>query len=599
MIFLLLAFTISIISSASAEVTGPAGSTQKLVQRIRDSAHREPPGLEIQSLLTAAELLRPTEPSAADTFIRDCLTILESGKHIDAQITANVLEIGMRIDPADVLQSVPLVADQRAVDNALISYYLGQGRPEMAVALVDQSRLQGLTDLSGAILILRQLIRQQPGEGATFFNKMLSSVPRILNPEEALFLLRAVREIVLLDPPLTLKAIRRIAVSAQSTEFPSGFPGTLTAKYRIAGRDLWTSDIRESVLLPVSAYLHVLAPDEYPDFPIRSEWRELLSAVNWKTILKSTQPLQIVWLKPDSRPARETEAVARAGREISSPGLASLLPVQAEESVSERSLDGLFGRLRRGVTSNRARSAIERQALEEVRRMPPDRQQAGAAAELLSLAAGQESTAKLEPITGFLLRSLLPLARGDLRSEVGEPEDAWCASMYSFVALEIHQHHLTTSEDDPSLTTRLALLDLRDRIQDAYDFTLKDANGRRYTLRQLRGHVVVLQFWSAWCGTCARSLPRLEKLYRDNAKNDVVVLGISDEPEAVTRSFINEHGYTFPFLFDEDSRVSGHFGIFVLPTAIVIDQTGRIVSSIVNDAPSGQLQRVVSELKFK
>ena len=171
--------------------------------------------------------------------------------------------------------------------------------------------------------------------------------------------------------------------------------------------------------------------------------------------------------------------------------------------------------------------------------------------------------------------------------------------MYSFVALEIHQHHLTTSEDDPSLTTRLALLDLRDRIQEAYDFTLKDANGRRYTLRQFRGHVVVLQFWSAWCGTCARSLPRLEKLYRDNAKNDVVVLGISDEPEAVTRSFIKERGYTFPFLFDEDSRVSGHFGIFVLPTAIVIDQTGRIVSSIVNDAPSGQLQRVVSELKFK
>ncbi len=97
---------------------------------------------------------------------------------------------------------------------------------------------------------------------------------------------------------------------------------------------------------------------------------------------------------------------------------------------------------------------------------------------------------------------------------------------------------MTASEDDPSLTTRLALLDLRDRIQEAYDFTLRDANDRQYTLRQFRGHVVVLQFWSAWCGTCVRSLPGLEKLYRDNAKNDLVVLAISDDPEAVTRSFI-------------------------------------------------------------
>ncbi len=78
------------------------------MQRIRESAHREPPGLEIQSLLAAAELLRPTEPSAADSFIQDCLTILESGKRIEAQITTKVLEIGMRIDPADVLQSAPL-----------------------------------------------------------------------------------------------------------------------------------------------------------------------------------------------------------------------------------------------------------------------------------------------------------------------------------------------------------------------------------------------------------------------------------------------------------------------------------------------------------
>ncbi|MDQ2947470.1 MAG: hypothetical protein M3Y27_16305, partial [Acidobacteriota bacterium] len=107
MIFLLLVFATLFTSSCNAAVLGSPGSSEQLIRRIRQSALREPPGLKIQSLLAAAELLRPTEPSAADGFIRDCLTLLESGESIEAQITTKVLEAGMRINPAEVLQSVP------------------------------------------------------------------------------------------------------------------------------------------------------------------------------------------------------------------------------------------------------------------------------------------------------------------------------------------------------------------------------------------------------------------------------------------------------------------------------------------------------------
>ncbi len=606
MILLLPAFAILFASSGGAETMGPPAPAYQLIERIRASARREPPGLEIQSLLATAELLGPTAPSAANSFIRDCLTILKSGKHIDAQITTKVLETGLRIDPAEVLQSAPFVSDRRALDNALIGYYLKQGCPEKAIALVDQSRRQGLTDLSGAILVLRQLIQQQPGNGVTFFNEMLSSFPRIVNPEEALFLLSAVREVVLVNPGLALQAVLRVAVSAQADEFSRGFPGTLTAEYRIAGRDLWTNDVRESVLLPALAYLHLLAPDKCQEFAVTPHQQTglqtglqiLLSAVTWETILKSTQPLQIVWLKADLKPAPKAELTETAGRDVSSPRAASLLPLRANENVPDPSLDSLFERLKGRETSGRQRKTLERQALQEIRRMPPDRQRVGAAAELLSLAAGQENAANLQSITEFLLSSLLPLARGDLTSPVGEPEDAWCASMYSFVALQIHQHRIATSQDDPSLTTRLALLDLRDRLQEAYDFTLSDANGRKYTLSQFRGRVVLLRFWSPRCGTCVRSLPALEKLYLENSKTNVVVLGISAEPKADTRSFLNGRGYTFPFLSDEDGGVSGYFGIFVIPTTIVIDRTGRIVSSIVDEGQSAQLSSDLQHVAF-
>lgn len=597
MILSILAFGILFASGGSAKVIRPTDSTQLLMQRIRESARQEPPGLEIQSLLAAAELLRPTDPGAADTFIHDCLAILKSGRPIDARITTKIFEVAMQINPREALPQLASVTDRRAVANALMSYYLRQGCPEKAAALIETSRREGLRDLSGSILVLRQLIQQRPVDGETLFNKMLRWAPRTLDPEEALFLLRAVREVVLINPRVALRAILRIAASAQSSEFSRGFPGTFEAKYRIAGRDVWTSDIHESVLLPASVYLHVLAPDDYPGFAVGPMDERLLSAVTWETLLKSTQPLQIVWLKTDSKRAPEADLTALAGPGVSSAEASPFLSVRTGERVSEESLAGLFDRLKQQEAAGRTRGAIEREALEEIRSMAPDRQRAGAAAELLSLAAGRESAARLEPITEFLLSSLVPLARGTLPSRVGEPEDGWCGSMYSFVASQIHQHHMTTPENDPSLTTRLALLDLRDRLQETYDFTLKDMNARRYTLRQFRGHVVVLRFWSAQSGTSLRSLTALEKLYRENAKKSVVVLAIGDEAETVTGSFRKMGDYTFPFLFDNDGAVSGYFGISVIPTTIVIDQNGRIVSSIIGDSPLAQLRQIISKTK--
>jgi peroxiredoxin len=596
MILLLVAFGILFAYGGSAKVIRPPDLTQLLTQRIRESARQEPPGLEIQSLLAAAELLRPTDPGAADAFIHDCLAILKSGRPIDAQITTKIVEVAMQIDRREALPQLSSLTDRRAVANALMSYYLRQGWPEKAAALIETSRLEGLRDLSGSILVLRQLIQQRPDDGETLFNKMLGWAPRTLDAEEALFLLRAVREVVLINPRLAVRAVLRIAASAQSSEFSREFPGTFEAKYRIAGRDVWTSDIHESVLLPASVYLHVLAPDDDPGFSVGLKDERLLSAVTWQTLLKSTQPLQIVWLKTDSKRAPETELTALAGPGFSSAEASPLLPVRTKERVSEESLDSLFDRLKQQEVSGRTRGAIEREALEKIRSMAPDRQRVGAAAELLSLAAGRESAAKLEPIAEFLLSSLAPLARGTLTSRVGDPEDAWCGSMYTFVASQIHQHHMTSLENDPSLTTRLALLNLRDRLQETYDFKLKDLNARRYTLRQFRGHVVVLRFWSAQSGTSLKSLAALEKLYRKNAKKNVVVLAISD---GVAGSFREMGDYTFPFLFDDDGAVSGYFGISVIPTTIVIDQNGRIISSTAGDSPLAQLRQIISKAKLR
>src|SRR5579875_3592584 len=103
MIPLLLVFTTLFTWECYAAGAPSDPPARLLMQEVRESARREPPGLAIQSLLGAAEILRPLDRSAADDFLLDCLSILESGKPVDAQITKNVLELGLRIDAAEIL----------------------------------------------------------------------------------------------------------------------------------------------------------------------------------------------------------------------------------------------------------------------------------------------------------------------------------------------------------------------------------------------------------------------------------------------------------------------------------------------------------------
>src|SRR5208337_4409864 len=74
----------------------------------------------------------------------------------------------------------------------------------------------------------------------------------------------------------------------------------------------------------------------------------------------------------------------------------------------------------------------------------------------------------------------------------------------------------------------------------APDFTVQDAD-RKVTLHDLRGKVVVLNFWATWCPPCVEEMPSLEKL-QSNLKDRVVVLAVSvDEDERSYRTFLRKN----------------------------------------------------------
>lgn len=94
----------------------------------------------------------------------------------------------------------------------------------------------------------------------------------------------------------------------------------------------------------------------------------------------------------------------------------------------------------------------------------------------------------------------------------------------------------------------------------------------------LRGKVVVVNFWATWCPPCRLEIPALQSLYEDREGEDVLVIGLSTDQaglEAV-RAFLAERGVTYPVGMATPELRRGFGGISALPTTFILDREGVI-----------------------
>jgi len=118
------------------------------------------------------------------------------------------------------------------------------------------------------------------------------------------------------------------------------------------------------------------------------------------------------------------------------------------------------------------------------------------------------------------------------------------------------------------------------RSREAYapDFSIITAEGEHLTLDDLRGKVVVLDFWGTWCPPCVESIPALRSLHKKFSKEpSFVLIGVStDAEEGVWREFTTKEKMIWPQYWDRDRRVVRAFGVRAYPTYVVIDHEGII-----------------------
>src|ERR1700722_10488738 len=115
----------------------------------------------------------------------------------------------------------------------------------------------------------------------------------------------------------------------------------------------------------------------------------------------------------------------------------------------------------------------------------------------------------------------------------------------------------------------------------APDFAL-EMNGRQTHLSDLKGKVVVLDFWATWCPPCVEEAPSLNALQQRIASEGGVVLGVSqDEDPDAYQKFLIEHGVNFPTYREPAKKIPEAYGTVMIPEAYLISRDGKIARKIV------------------
>jgi len=111
----------------------------------------------------------------------------------------------------------------------------------------------------------------------------------------------------------------------------------------------------------------------------------------------------------------------------------------------------------------------------------------------------------------------------------------------------------------------------------APDFTLPARDGGEVRLSELKGQVVMINFWATWCGPCRQEMPLLQQIHAKYEPLGFTMLGVNVEPDsAAAQNWLKDMPVSFPIVFDRKSEVSSSFGVEAMPSSVLIDREGRV-----------------------
>jgi peroxiredoxin len=170
---------------------------------------------------------------------------------------------------------------------------------------------------------------------------------------------------------------------------------------------------------------------------------------------------------------------------------------------------------------------------------------------------------------------------------------------YLELASLVRYEHMNGSIDSPQFITAMKRLEEEDQARNSVNFTLTDLNGKSWTLKDLKGKIVMLNFWATWCPPCRKEMPDLESLYKQFEPEGFIIFGVSDDEPDKIREFVQKQGTTYPVLLDPGSKVNQLLHIEGIPKTFVYDREGKIVSESIDMRTKSQFLAMLQAAGLK
>jgi thiol-disulfide isomerase/thioredoxin len=129
-----------------------------------------------------------------------------------------------------------------------------------------------------------------------------------------------------------------------------------------------------------------------------------------------------------------------------------------------------------------------------------------------------------------------------------------------------------------ALATTLAVTTLVSASTNtAPNFTLPSRGGDMVSLDQLKGQVVMINFWASWCGPCRQEMPLLDQMYKRYSPLGFTLLGVNVEANTKdAEKLLASVPVSFPVLFDQENKVSKMYDVNAMPSTVFIDRKGNV-----------------------
>jgi peroxiredoxin len=259
-----------------------------------------------------------------------------------------------------------------------------------------------------------------------------------------------------------------------------------------------------------------------------------------------------------------------------------LLQSQASESAINKQL----GNLRSLSAEKRPAATIKLAA--DIAALPAGTKKVDLADALSNLVTeGDQGADALQAVADTLSQAL---AQSPVPAKKDQPP-----APYVELASLVRYKGVTSTLNDPLFTKASQTLVSDEADVEKADFTLKDLHGKKVTLSELRGKIVMVNFWATWCIPCQLEMSTLDGLYRQFGSQGLVVLSITDEDAFKVGTYMAPTTYHPAVLIDPEGKVHKAFHINGIPRTFIINRDGKLLGEVIDQGTQRQFLDILSK----